>query len=211
MSRWDAAETWQVDEHEVLATGRVCDFVNDTITTPAGERIQRQYTTHPSAVGIIALDEHDRVAVVRQYRHPVRMILVEPPAGLLDVCGEDYLAAAQRELAEEAMLAAADWQVLLDIVTTPGGCQEALRIYLARDLSPAPRPDGFVPEGEERLMTADWEALDDLVAAIQDGQCQSPTLVTGVLATALAKAQGRLDDLRPAHSPWPVMDRRRAR
>ena len=56
MSRWDAAETWQVDEHEVLATGRVCDFVNDTITTPAGERIQRQYTTHPSAVGIIALD-----------------------------------------------------------------------------------------------------------------------------------------------------------
>ncbi|NYK32443.1 NUDIX domain-containing protein, partial [Salmonella enterica subsp. enterica serovar Typhimurium] len=90
--------------------------------------INRQYMSHPGAVGIIALDDQDRVAVVRQYRHPVRMVLVEPPAGLLDVEGEDFLAAAQRELAEEAMLSADDWRVLVDIVTTPGGCQESLRI-----------------------------------------------------------------------------------
>lgn len=209
MTRWDEPASWTVENHEVRATGRVCDFVDDTIVTPVGETIERQYVTHPSAVGIIALDDEDRVAVVRQYRHPVRMILVEPPAGLLDVDGEDYLAAARRELAEEAMLAADDWRVLVDIFTTPGGCQENLRIYLARSLHPAPRPDGFVLEGEEVLMKASWEPLDDLVDAVFAGSCQSPTLVAGVTALALARATGRLDDLRPADSPWPTMDRRR--
>lgn len=207
-ARWDHDETWQIDGHQVLATGRVCDFVNDRLTTPTGEQIDRQYITHPGAVGIIALDEHDRVAVVRQYRQPVRMVLVEPPAGLLDVDGEGYLHAAQRELAEEARLAAADWRVLVDIFTSPGGGQESLRIFLARGLTEAPAPDGFVLEGEEATMTHDWEPLEDLVEAAYAGQCQSPTLVTGVLALALARAQGRVDRLRPADSPWPVRERR---
>ena len=66
---------------------------------------------HPGAVGIVALDEQDRLLLVRQYRHPVRRYLWEPPAGLLDVAGEDPLDAAKRELAEEAHLRA-----------TAGGC-----------------------------------------------------------------------------------------
>ena len=118
--RWDRDECWQVVDHQVKATGRVCNFVDDAVVTPSGEHINRQYMSHPGAVGIIALDDQDRVAVVRQYRHPVRMVFVEPPAGLLDVDGEDFLVAAQRELAEEAMLAADDWRILVDIVTTPG-------------------------------------------------------------------------------------------
>ncbi|AFV89874.1 MAG: NUDIX hydrolase [Acidipropionibacterium acidipropionici] len=206
--RWDHDETWQIDSHRVLATGRVCDFVNDRVITPAGEQVDRQYITHPGAVGIIALDDRDRVAVVRQYRQPVRMVLVEPPAGLLDVDGEGYLHAAQRELAEEARLAASDWRVLVDVFTSPGGAQESLRIFLARDLRPAPLPDGFVLEGEEVTMSQDWEPLDDLVEAVYAGQCQSPTMVAGVLALALARSRGSLDALRPADSPWPVRERR---
>ena len=205
--RWDKDEYWQVVDHQVKAAGRVCDFVDDAVLTPSGERINRQYTSHPGAVGIIALDAQDRVAVVRQYRHPVRMVLVEPPAGLLDVKGEDFLTAAQRELAEEAMLSADDWRVLVDVVTTPGGSQESLRIYLARGLHEAPRPEGFVLEGEEVSMKAGWEPLDDLVEAIYAGQCQSPTLVTGVLALELARRTGRIDQLRPAHSSWPIRER----
>ena len=205
--RWDRDGCWQVVDHQVKATGRVCNFVDDAAVTPSGEHINRQYMSHPGAVGIIALDDQDRVAVVRQYRHPVRMVLVEPPAGLLDVDGEDFLVAAQRELAEEAMLAADDWRILVDIVTTPGGCQESLRIYLARGLHEAPRPEGFVLEGEEVSMKAGWEPLDDLVEAIYAGQCQSPTLVTGVMALELARRTGRIDQLRPADSPWPIRER----
>ena len=75
--------------------------------------------------------------VLRQYRHPVRHKLWEIPAGLLDVPGENPLHAAQRELYEEAHVKAEDWRVLADVYTTPGGCDEAVRIFLARGVSEA--------------------------------------------------------------------------
>lgn len=204
--RWDHPAHWKVLDREELATGRVCNFVNDTVEAPDGQTFRRQYVTHPGAVAIIALDEDDRVVVVRQYRHPVSMVLVEPPAGLLDVEGESPLDAAARELAEEAMLSAQDWRVLVDVATSPGGCAETLRIYLARDLSSAPRPEGFSPVDEEAHMSVSREPLDDLVEAILAGHCQSPSLVAGVMSLALARARGEVDQLRHADSPWPARE-----
>lgn len=200
----DRPESWQLKSHQVKATGRVQDFVEDEIISPSGEQITRQYAAHPGAVGIIALDDQDRIAVVHQYRHPVGMRLVEPPAGILDIDGEDPLAAAKRELAEEAQLAAEDWRVLVDLFTSPGGLAESLRIYLARDLRPAPRPDGFEVEGEEVDMGLHWICLDDAVALIYAGEAQNPTFVAGVLALAHAKATDGLDQLRPADADWPA-------
>lgn len=199
----DSPEQWPVVEHRVLARGNVTDFVEDVVTTPHGDRMRRQYTLHPGAVGVIALDAQDRVAVVLQYRHPAAHSLIEPPAGLLDLPGEDYLVAAQRELAEEAGLAASDWRVLVDLFTTPGATQESVRIYLARGLTPAPRPDGFEPESEEAVMEVAWAGRADIVDAILDGRLQNPVLVAGVLALEAAEASGRLEQLRPADAPWP--------
>lgn len=196
---------WPVTDREVLGTGRVSSFVEETISTPSGEEIVRQYVTHPGAVAIVAWREDtDDIAVLRQYRHPVGMELVEIPAGLLDVDGEDYLLAAQRELAEEVELAADRWHVLVDIFTTPGACEESLRMYLARDVRPASRPDGFVLEGEEAHMTWEWVPRQDVVDAILAGRAQSPSLVSGVLALEAARLAGRLDSLRPADAEWPT-------
>ena len=100
----DTPMVWPVASHVVLGHGKVSDFVNDSVLTPDGGRMERQYTLHPGAVGVIAWDDADRIAVVRQYRHPVGFQLTEPPAGLLDAEGETWLSAAQRELAEEAGL-----------------------------------------------------------------------------------------------------------
>lgn len=202
----DVPQTWPITDHTVLGAGRVCSFVEDQVRPPSGEPFRRQFMTHPGAVAVIALDEADRVAVVHQYRHPVGMKLVEPPAGLLDAEGEDFLAAAQRELAEEALLRADDWRVLVDIFSTPGGCDESIRIYLARQLSDAPRPDGFVVEDEEAHMELSWVALDELVDNIFAGRMQSPSLVSGVLALQTARQAGRLDGLRPADAPWPARE-----
>lgn len=202
----DRPEAWQIDAHRVLGTGRVCSFVEDDITPPSGEQFTRQYLTHPGAVAVMALDEQGRVAVVHQYRHPVAMKLVEPPAGLLDADGESFLSAAQRELAEEALLKADDWRVLVDIFTTPGGCEESIRIYLARGLSAAPRPAGFVVEDEEAHMDISWVDLDELVDEIFAGNVQSPSMVSGALALQTARLSGRLDALRPADAPWPARD-----
>ena len=202
---WDRPVAWEVQERAELGAGRVSTFVDETVVTPSGEIITRQYLTHPGAVAVVCWDEErDVIAAVRQYRHPGRQEMVEIPAGLLDLEGEDYVAAAKRELAEEAELAASRWDVLIDIVTTPGACEESLRIYLARDPHPASRPEGFVLEGEEAHMRFEWIFRPALVAAVFAGECQSPSLVSGVLALETARLSGRLDQLRPADAPWPV-------
>ncbi|WP_353081146.1 NUDIX hydrolase [Tessaracoccus lapidicaptus] len=201
----DEPMSWPVRSRTVLGEGRVSAFVDEEIETPSGDLITRQYLTHPGAVAVVAWDEEaDRIAVLRQYRHPVRMELVEIPAGLLDLDGESWVTAAQRELAEEAELAADRWDVLVDMCTTPGACEESLRIFLARDLRPASRPDGFVLEGEEAHMSWDWVDRDELVGAILDGRCQSPTLVAGVLALETSRLAGRLQGLRSPDADWPI-------
>ncbi len=201
----DEALSWEVRSRTVLGEGRVSTFVDDEIVAPSGEVMTRQYLTHPGAVAVVAWrEDEDQIMVLRQYRHPVRMELVEIPAGLLDLDGEDYVVAAQRELAEEAELAAERWDVLVDVCTTPGACEESLRIYLARDLSATSRPDGFVIEGEEAHMIVAWAPRADLVDAVMAGRCQSPTLVAGVLALEVARLGGRLDDLRPPDAEWPI-------
>lgn len=200
----DVPLVWPVTAHRVLGSGRVSDFVNDTVVTPDGTTMDRQYLLHPGAVGVIAWDDADRIAVVRQYRHPVGFQLVEPPAGLLDADGESWLAGAQRELAEEAGLRAGRWQVLVDLFTTPGANQESLRVYLARDLAPAEVPDGFAAEHEEAHMEVCWAARTDLVDAVLAGRLQNPTMVSGVLALEVARLSGRLDDLRVADAGWPA-------
>ncbi|TRY16637.1 NUDIX hydrolase [Tessaracoccus rhinocerotis] len=207
----DKPTDWQVRDRKVLGKGWVSNFVNESVVTPSGEAVQRQYLTHPGAVAVVAWDEErDQVVVLRQYRHPVRMELVEVPAGLIDADDVDWVDAARRELAEEVELGADDWRVLVDFCTTPGSSEESLRVYLARGLSAAARPDGFVLEGEEAHMTWDWVARAELTQAVFEGRCQNPSLVVGVLALEAAVLGGRLDSLRPADAPWPIRDQRPA-
>ncbi|MDO5684050.1 MAG: NUDIX hydrolase [Propionibacteriaceae bacterium] len=207
----DRQEFWPTIKREVKATGRIQTFIEDTIATPHGETIVRQWVGHTGAVAVMAMDEQGRIAVVHQYRHPVGFRLVEPPAGILDIEGEPPVEAAKRELAEEAQLAASRWHTLVDILTSPGGLQESIRIFLARGLSEVPLPDGFEIEGEETDMGLHWIALDDLVARVYAGQIQSPTMVSGTLALALAIETGRVDHLLPPDAPWPARDTKRRR
>jgi 8-oxo-dGTP pyrophosphatase MutT (NUDIX family) len=201
----DVPLSWPVTGTSVLGHGHIADFVQDEITTPEGSTIQREYLQHPGAVAVIALDAEERVALVRQYRHAVRHRLVEPPAGLLDVSGEDYLVGAQRELAEEVDLAADTWHVLVDLFSTPGIVGESIRIYLARDLSSTSAPDGFVREGEEADMDVVWAPLGDLVDAVLAGRLHNPSLVSGVLAAEAARSRG-WSSLRAARSAWPARE-----
>lgn len=192
--------------HEVLVEGRIFDLVRDEVDLDHTV-VHREYVDHPGAVAVIVLDEHDRVLLLRQYRHPVRRELWEPPAGLLDVAGEAAQVGAARELAEEADLVAATWHVLVDYYTTPGGNNEALRVFLARDLSPVPEDERHVREDEERDIEPRWVPLDDAADAVLRGDLHNPSAVVGVLAAVAARAGG-WSSLRPADAPWP--ERRQA-
>jgi ADP-ribose pyrophosphatase len=201
----DEPASWPVVSAEVLARGAITSYVDERVMSPADDVLDRQFARHPGAVGVIALDDQDRAVLVRQYRHPARHRLIEPPAGLLDVAGEDPLTTAQRELAEEAGLAAADWRVLVDTFTSPGALSEAQRMYLARDLSTVNQPAGFQAAGEEAEMDIVWAGLNDLAAAVLGGRLHSPTLIAGVLAAVAAKgSRGGYENLRPADADWPA-------
>jgi 8-oxo-dGTP pyrophosphatase MutT (NUDIX family) len=182
---------------ETVFTGAVIDVRSDVVSMPGGTTGRRDVVLHPGAVAVVALREEE-VLLVTQYRHPVGRYLDEMPAGLLDVGGEAALAAAQRELAEEAGYAARTWHVLLDLLTSPGMTDEAIRIYLARDLYPVTRQ---VQEHEELELTVRWEPLDSVVRAALSGEMENAAAVAGVLAAACAREDG-FAALRPALAPW---------
>jgi 8-oxo-dGDP phosphatase len=202
----DAQESWEVASSEVVhSTGRVISVRRDQVVPPTGgEPFVRDVVVHPGAVGVVALDSQNRMLLVRQYRHPVGYRLLEPPAGLLDVAGEDYQVGAERELWEEAATKAADWRVLVDAFTSPGLTNEAVRIFLARDLSEA--SETYDRLHEEADMETVWAPLVDVVGAALAGELHNPILVMGSLAAWAALNGPGFDNLRPANAPWPAKD-----
>jgi len=178
---------------QVVHRGLVWDVVRETVELGPDRTVTREYVRHPGAVAVIAMDDDDRVLLLRQYRHPVGAELWEPPAGLLDVPGEEPIAAARRELAEEADLTATHWWVLADYLTTPGGSDEALRVYLARGLAEVPHPDRHRREDEEADMEPAWVPLDEAVTAVLAGRLRNPSTTVGILAAVTARARGWRD------------------
>ncbi len=176
-----------VRDSAVEYRGRIIDVVDDDLVLASTRaRISREYIVHDDAVAVVpvrrAADGAPEVLLIRQYRHPVRSMLWEVPAGLLDVDGEDPLAAAARELAEEAELQAGAYERLATFLTSPGCSTERLYVYMATELSEA-APD-FVREDEEAEIVSQWFPLADVLAAVDRGDLGSPTLVDGVLAAA---------------------------
>jgi ADP-ribose pyrophosphatase len=171
----------EVIASDLVYEGRVWDVRSDTVRYGDGE-IVRQYVAHPGAVAVVALDDDERVALIQQYRHPIRHRDWEIPAGLLDVEGEPPIDTARRELAEEVDLVAASVEPLLSIFTTPGGNDETVHIFLARGLSPAPH--AHAREQEEADIRLEWMPLGDAVDAVLAGRMRNGILAAGVLAAA---------------------------
>lgn len=174
-----------------------------------GGQVRRQTVRHHDAVTIVALREGQdssqpgggaEILMVRQYRHPVRADLWEIPAGLLDKPGEPEHVAAARELAEETDMRARRWDVLADYFASPGFTTEAVRCFLARDLSPLPEAER-VPRGEEEAeFVPTWFALDEVVDGVLAGRFHNPATVVGALAAWRARAAG-WEGLRAVDAP----------
>lgn len=118
---------------EEVWTGRFTSAHHARFRHADGEVVEREFIRHPGAVAVVAHDgEH--VWMVRQPREAVGDYLLELPAGKLDEEGEDALATAKRELAEEIGKAARTWQHLTTFYASPGFSDEEIHVYLATDL-----------------------------------------------------------------------------
>ncbi|SDH18757.1 NUDIX domain-containing protein [Klenkia brasiliensis] len=191
--------------YEVLASeqvyeGRVISLRTDTVAMPGGGSSVREVVTHPGAVGVLALDDDGAVVMLKQYRHAVREHLWELPAGLRDAEGEPPLETAQRELAEEALLAADRWELLTTSLSTPGFCDEVVGLYLAEGLHPVDRPEGFVVEHEEADMTIERVPLDRALQMVFDGTVRNALAVIGILAAVAHR--DRSPQVRPVDTAY---------
>ncbi len=195
----DDSVTPTISRSEPVFAGRVWDVRRETFELD-GSDITREFVDHPGAVAVLAMDERDRVLLIKQYRHPVRCRDWELPAGLLDEVGESPLAGAQRELAEEVDLVAGQWNLLSEFMSSPGGSNEVIRVYLARGVSAA--PDAFERTEEEAGIEVRWVPLDEAVDAVLRRDLQNSILAIAVLSAAAGRSRG-WETLGAADAPWP--------
>lgn len=149
-----------------------------------GRETIREIVEHRSAVAAVAVDEGDRLVMVRQYRHAFGQRLLEIPAGVLDVDGEAVADAMQRELAEEVQLGAGSLEPLVSYRNSAGWTTETTTVLLATDLHPAEVPDGFEPSGEEADMDVLRVPFADALAMVRDGRITDGKTIVGILALA---------------------------
>ncbi len=156
--------------------GVAVNFRVDQIRLPNGKKATREYLDHPGAVGVIPLIGKDKVVLVRQYRHPVREITWELPAGKL-AKGERPLPCVRRELQEETGYTAKKYKKLIAFWPTAAFANEVIHLYIATQLKPGKNN----PDQDEFIDCAIWP-LKKAYHAIKTGKIKDSKTIIGLLA-----------------------------
>ena len=141
---------------------------------PDGKTARREYVRHSGAVVIIPLLDDNTVIMERQFRYPLGRHFLELPAGKIEP-GEDPLATAQRELAEECGYQAASWRHLATLHPCIGYSDERIELYLARQLT---HVGSALDDGE--FLEVVPMAVDEVLRQVKDGRITDVKVVTGL-------------------------------
>ncbi len=184
------AETAQVLSSDVVYDGKLFRVVHDKLIEPGGYENERDVVRHNGSAVILAIDnarnkKNPWVVMERQYRHAAGRFLWELPAGKIEP-GEDLLAGAQRELAEETGYRAKKWTRLVEYWASPGFLDESMTLFLAEGLTAGDcRPD------EDERIDLRLVKLSDVLKMIEKGAIQDGKTLSGVLLYARLKLKGR--------------------
>jgi ADP-ribose pyrophosphatase len=157
--------------------GRVIKLGIESLTLPNGVVLELEIVRHPGGAAIVALDEHDRVCMLRQYRHAGGGWLWELPAGKLEP-GEAAATTASRELEEEAGLHAGNWETLGKTLVTPGFCDEIIHLFLARNLKTT-----ATQQEPHELIEIHWMPFRDALEKVYDGSINDAKTMLGLMLT----------------------------
>jgi len=172
-----------LDRETTLSTRRVYDgrllrLRVDKVRLPSGRTTTREIVEHRGAVVIVALDDQERVLLVRQYRKPVEKTLLELPAGTLEV-SENPEDCAFRELQEETGYRAATLETLATFYAAPGYCDEHLYLYLATDLHRE-----VIGAAEDESIEVVLLPLDEALSRVRRGEICDAKSIAGLLLVA---------------------------
>ena len=162
-------------ESEEIFKGKIIGVYRDTVELQNGRTSTREVVEHSGGVGILPIDADGSAILVRQFRYPIGMELLEVPAGKLEP-GEDHFECAVRELSEETGYTAGQMIYLGSFLPSPGYCRETLHVYLALDLTP-----GGAHLDPDEFLSVERIPFDKLHKMVMDGEITDGKTVIGVL------------------------------
>jgi ADP-ribose pyrophosphatase len=160
--------------------GRILDVRVESVTLPNGAAVDLELIRHIGAAAVVPVDDQQRVALIRQFRHAAGAYLWEIPAGLLDRPDEPPLECAARELREETGLAASTFVLLGAYHPTPGYSDEIVRLYLAQGLTAGAHDRG----ADEVIDEMRWWPLPEALQMILRGETSDGKTVAGLFWAA---------------------------
>ena len=165
----------------MIYEGRVIKVSVDTVELPNGMRIPLELVRHPGGAAVVAIDDENRVCLLRQYRHAAGGYIYELPAGKLEP-DEPPESTARRELVEEGAVSAREWSSLGAFFSSPGVFTEVIHLFLATGLSAA----AAAPE-EDEVFQVEWWPLELAVERAYSGELTDAKTIVGILRAAARK------------------------
>lgn len=160
---------------EQVFAGRLLKVFADKVRLPDGKESTREIIRHPGAVVVIAVLDNGKLLFERQFRYPLRSVMLELPAGKIDA-GEHILDTARRELREETGYKASLWRHLGTMHPAIGYADERIEIFWAQGLSFV----GESPDHDEILEIIEL-SLADALLAVRDGEITDGKTITALL------------------------------
>lgn len=169
--------SYEVLESKLTYEGKIVKVTLDKLRMPDGRTALRETVIRgKNAAAVLPVDDEGKIVFVRQYRHAVREMLLEIPAGVIEE-GEDPLEGVKRELAEETGNIAGKLEFVCELYPTVGYCSEKIYLYFASELTPCQQcldPDEFI---EIERYTP-----EEAVEMIRDGRIKDAKTAAAVFA-----------------------------
>jgi 8-oxo-dGTP pyrophosphatase MutT (NUDIX family) len=161
-----------------IYSGRVIQVNIERVRLPNGNVADLEMVHHPGGAAVVAVDELDRVCLLRQYRHAAQGWLWELPAGKIDN-REPPFDTVQRELEEEAGRNAGTWRSLGQYFSSPGVFTEVVHLYLATGLKVIDSS-----HEEHEVIEVHWKPFDEVLAMAHSGEIQDGKTLLGIFRAA---------------------------
>ena len=165
----------QAQKENKIFTGRILSLSEHTVRLEDGSEANREVVHHNGGVCVAALDEHNQLLLVRQFRFPAGRELLELPAGKLEK-GENPMSAALRELEEETGFIPGSLKHLTTIYTSPGFTNEVIYVFMATNLT-----TGKLNPDEDERIDLIYVTPDEAVAMINRGEIRDAKTIVGIL------------------------------